>query len=243
MYEQRDPTKAGRFAVIATAAWITLTAIDAASSVYTISVLNQFSGGVTPDVMRQARLSDAINLPTSALSGIAFCIAGFAILRWILVTNRNAHGFAQDSGDQMTVSPRWSIGWFFIPFANFYMPFKGVSETWRATINPRDIAAVEVPWALRLWWGLWIVTNFWGNLTFRAWRHTDTTDQLMAAHSLTALNLLIDLPLAIVLIGIIRKLTAMQHAALHTGAFPAPSADGQVPASFDTPIAEHDLPN
>lgn len=49
----------------------------------------------------------------------------------------------------------------------------------------------------------------------------------MAAHTMTALSLIIDVPLAIVLIGIVRQLTAMQGARLAD--VPPSSTDPQPP--------------
>src|SRR5690242_12224870 len=46
--------------------------------------------------------------------------------RWIYRASGNAHTLAND----LTITPGWAVGWFFIPFANLVRPFESMKETW-----------------------------------------------------------------------------------------------------------------
>src|SRR5207237_10475885 len=79
-------------------------------------------------VLNLATPNDVVLLPLSALGYLVALVACFiSVGMWIYRTNANAHSFSTD----MTITPGWSVGWFFIPFANLVMPYRGVQETWR----------------------------------------------------------------------------------------------------------------
>lgn len=148
MARSNDPAKIAKTAIRLITLWIVASSLDAASSAFTVYVLNRIGSDASAQVVALARLTDRVNLVTSSAALVAMLVAGVAVLRWIALTNRQAHNWS----DQMTVSPRWAVGWFFVPVANLYMPFRGVSETWRATVAPEQIDRVPVPGRLRLWW-------------------------------------------------------------------------------------------
>lgn len=63
----------------------------------------------------------------------------------------------------LTWSPGWAIGGWFIPYANYVIPFLVLREIWRATEAPllqgRDWRQVPVPSWTGWWWGLWVASS------------------------------------------------------------------------------------
>src|SRR5262245_61248809 len=51
-------------------------------------------------------------------------------LRWIHRANWNARALGAQG---MEFSPGWSIGWYFVPFANLWKPYQAMREIWRAS--------------------------------------------------------------------------------------------------------------
>jgi hypothetical protein len=49
-------------------------------------------------------------------------------------------------------SPGWTIGWWFVPFANFVMPYFTLSDAWKRTMQG-DARG----WVVPAWWGTYIV--------------------------------------------------------------------------------------
>ena len=68
--------------------------------------------------------------------------AALATLRWLYLANANA--FALGAEDMM-VSPGLAVAWFFIPFANLFMPYLTMRDTWKASAKPRDWQAARRP--------------------------------------------------------------------------------------------------
>lgn len=157
---------------------------------------------------------------TIAFLGIApaiasLLVAGFLSLKWIYRVNRNAHTFARG----LTVRPAWAVGWFFVPFANLLMPFRGVAQAWRATTEPSRWKEASLPSTLRLWWGLWLVFGLVDNASFRVELRATDLQTLAAADYLTILASAIRVPLDLVFMRMVRNLTAMQASALHRQTF------------------------
>jgi hypothetical protein len=73
----------------------------------------------------------------------------------------------------MQFTPGWSVGWFFIPFANLVKPLAAVSELWKAS-DPDQDPREPYGWLgspttglLPLWWAAWIGSSILGNISGR----------------------------------------------------------------------------
>jgi len=76
--------------------------------------------------------ANEVMLPSDAVTGIVgvaqfilAIITGITFLRWIYRSNKNLRSF---SGESMTFTPGWSVGWFFIPVANLWKPYQVMKE-------------------------------------------------------------------------------------------------------------------
>jgi hypothetical protein len=108
MREFKDPTRLTLVTIIALCAYMGLKGLA--------------------DILTLALPEHSFLLALAALGYIAAVVGCYILVgMWIYRTNANAHSFSSD----MSITPGWSIGWFFIPFANLVMPYLGVQETWR----------------------------------------------------------------------------------------------------------------
>jgi hypothetical protein len=62
----------------------------------------------------------------------------------------------QSIGHPMTITPGWACGWFFIPVASLWMPYKTMGELVTRS-DPREI--VITPPAVLAWWMLFVSGN------------------------------------------------------------------------------------
>lgn len=197
MYDYRDLTGARRAAMIALFAYMVL---DPLRSLLALAY-------PMPD--EEFGPAEAAALPW--LVSLLACVV--LVCRWIYRANANAHAI----GDGMTVSPAWSIGWFFVPSANLFMPYQAMKETWResheAAGMDEEAGAALLPW----WWGLWIGSNVLNNLSFMfGGRDPEALD---AAAYVDLISSSLSVPLSLVLIALMRRVTFVQDAARHAGAF------------------------
>lgn len=147
---------------------------------------------------------------------LTFAVSGFLILKWIYRVSRNAHSFAEG----LQVSPPWAVGWYFVPIAYLWKPFQAMRETWQASAQPDSWKDVPVPARLRWWWGLWLVSNLLGQISGRLATAVDPSIAAMVDIA----SSLVDAPLCIILIGIVRDLTQLQTVEASHRAAPAVAA-------------------
>ena len=130
------------------------------------------------------------------------------VLTWIHRANHNAR---QLGAADMRFTPRWAVAWYFVPIAWFWKPYQVMSEIWRASRNPSYWRGQHVSPLLPWWWILWIVP-FWGvsivELVVARRLDEAAVERLDAITGLV--SWILDIPLALVLLGIIAGVHRMQ---------------------------------
>ena len=105
-------------------------------------------------------------------------ITGLVFLRWIFRANANAR---QLGAADMRFTPGWSIGWYFVPFANLWKPYQAMKEIWLASAAPADWQnhprGAILPW----WWFCFLLSGITGNILFRLARAATDVSTLMSA--------------------------------------------------------------
>jgi hypothetical protein len=59
----------------------------------------------------------------------------------------------------LRTTPGWAVGWWFVPVANLWKPYRAMSELARASDDPEGWRAAPRPWALVPWWLTWIAST------------------------------------------------------------------------------------
>lgn len=73
------------------------------------------------------------------------------------------------------MSPGWTVGWYFIPFANLWKPYQAMSQIWDGTEELASEKSDNYP-QLGGWWVCWIITNISANISFRMTMSGDLTE-------------------------------------------------------------------
>src|SRR5262249_16329953 len=97
-----------------------------------------------------------------------FTLLGFAILVangvlfLISVHRSSTHLRAFGPWNSPSHSPAWAVGSFFVPFANFYVPYQAIKEIWLKS-RPGDSQSFSFetspPGFFPAWWGFWLASN------------------------------------------------------------------------------------
>jgi hypothetical protein len=96
---------------------------------------------------------DELALPILGASVIVWFSS--AILSWIW-TYRASSNAAALRPEAMTITPGWSVGWYFVPLAAIGMPLKAMQEIWRVSIGANDNLPSANPRVLGWWWGSYL---------------------------------------------------------------------------------------
>jgi hypothetical protein len=146
---------------------------------------------------------------------IALIFAAFASLRWVYRLNANSHLLS----DNVHISPRWNVGWFFVPLANLFKPFEGLAQAWQASQIWRKDPVEDLPYEMRWWWGLWVDYVIINNISFRLEFRAETVGDQLVMGAMNLFTSVIAVPLCLAFVSVIRKLTEAQVSARNFQAF------------------------
>jgi len=217
LYTAKSPLRRAKGAVVGIVAHLIAVAIFAGMVGMNLSYLLA-ADGETP-------LREGFDLPAFAPYALAYGLAamlqiaslaayGVLFLMWVHRTNRNAHSLAGGMG----TSPGWAVGWFFVPLVSLWKPFHALDQTWRVSTEPSRWRALDTPFILRLWWGFYLASNVtgWASDVLRQER---TVKGHLAAGMVAIVSAGLIIGAGVLLIRIIRTLTARQVSSLDAAAF------------------------
>lgn len=93
---------------------------------------------------------EGLHLVALIVTVVAWCV-------WQHRAQRNLTALGQAGLDY---SPRWAVGWWFVPFANLVKPFQTVRELWKASgRDARPWRAIPTPPLIGWWWATWILSG------------------------------------------------------------------------------------
>ncbi|MCO6048518.1 DUF4328 domain-containing protein [Mesorhizobium sp. RP14(2022)] len=140
--------------------------------------------------MRNGAVGDAITAAASASDNrqmvIGYLQLGFFITTaviaavWIRRANMNARLLG---AREMRFTPNWSIGWYFVPIANLFMPYQSMAETWRASSGRPDWKNEPVPDFLKYWWALWLAANIVGQIAAQLYMKVSDPESLILGNT------------------------------------------------------------
>lgn len=148
----------------------------------------------------------ALGLVCSGLVLICLFVAG--VVFFMMFIFRCAKNCRALGAENMEMSPGWCVGWFFIPIANLFMPYKGVKEIYMASDPKSDAVSwkrVAVSSLLPAWWAFWIISNIVSQVEFRL-AMQDSVELVQASTYITLISFPLSIVSTILAIMIIRTL-------------------------------------
>ncbi len=149
-YEFTDLSGSGRRAIWATSAYACAQLGLSAAHVYQNAVIRRYISGTADDaaLLQSDNVVGMTSIVFLLLLILVFIVNG----RFIYLASRNAAVMTPDS---QAITPGWAVGWFAVPIANFWMPYKAMKETWLRTFKTTD----TVPGWFVIWWLSWVAMN------------------------------------------------------------------------------------
>jgi len=198
MYEAREIKGLTRTATGFLWGYMILNAVAQIGSFYTEMVSGRTLGILNPtDYLVLANI-------------LVLLVTGIIVLRWVYRASVNAHAAAPD----LTITPGWAVGWYFVPIASLWKPFQAMKEIWLGSHYGANWEAGYSSDLLNWWWGLFIVDSFIGNAS---WRLSVDAPQLSA--ELGLVDGVITIPLTLILIWIMRQIREAQDVTRHAEVF------------------------
>ncbi len=130
---------------------------------------------------------------TAIVQVLTYVGAVVAFLMWIHRAVRNS---ASLGGYELRFTAGWAVGWWFIPFANLFMPYRAVSETWK--VSDPSVGSTDRATRRRLssgvvlvWWLVWLAAGVVGGALLRSQSGAPALELLASAADVLAAALAI----------------------------------------------------
>lgn len=147
-------------------------------------------------------------LPSDVVTGIVGLVqmvlgivTGITFLRWIYRSNKNLRMLSDEA---MTFTPGWSVGWYFVPFANLYKPYQVMKEIWIVSHKSEAGDHAVVGW----WWALWLISNVLGRLAFKLVMRADDASGYAASAMTYIISDGLDVILNVVALNMVTRIGA-----------------------------------
>ncbi|CAN5568447.1 hypothetical protein BH10ACT1_BH10ACT1_25330 [soil metagenome] len=134
-----------------------------------IDLLDRVLRGDPNVTLQGLRDSDDLWFGVNRIGSILYVLTLIVFLFWLRRVFQNLHGALKVNN--LDYSTGWAVGWWFVPFANFFKPKQVMNEAWTAsepTHGPYSStwARDKAPALLSWWWASFLLANFSVRLGF-----------------------------------------------------------------------------
>lgn len=167
-----DLNKTGRVAAVFLMIYVAAELLFSWSSFQLLSFYDLVEGGTLTNAEMDAEAArvDAAGLAVGVFFIVSIIGCYIASGMWVYRAAANAQAAAPEN-DRIT--PGWSVGWFFVPFANLVMPYRALRQHWNGLHGNSDMDASLPGWAF-LWWICWLIGNAIATASARINLNADT---------------------------------------------------------------------
>jgi hypothetical protein len=195
-----------------------------------ISLLHRLSRG---ELVTRAQV-DAADSRLVGLGRLWLLVFIATVVVWLVWQYRAQANARQLTIKKLMFSPGWAVGWWFIPIANLFQPFRAVRELWQAS-GSTDLSE-EGTWpVLVLWWAGWLGFNLFAQ--FARSSSPNNVSDFIRADELQLISVPLGIASAALAIAIVRAVERRQQSRIQALAkapplqipLPPPPPTGPVP--------------
>jgi len=213
----RDPSLLVNWVEICLWACLCLAVVGIATRIVSHGILTDLRDGTYASAALSATASEAFDRRERFLNVMElflFAVTSVLALKWIHRANFNAR---QLGAEGMRFTPGWAVGSFFIPVVNLWKPYQAMKEIWKASSSPSNWQGAPSGALLGIWWFLWILSAFANYAVLRFfWAIGERIQDFIAANALAAVMGVLEIPLTVSFLILVKKIHKMQMAHAHS---------------------------
>ncbi|MGE7384033.1 DUF4328 domain-containing protein [Streptomyces sp. NPDC004126] len=193
---------------------------SAAANLNTWSLMGDVAAdpsSVPDDTLDQADMLVGL---AASLQWLSLVVTAVVFVVWFYRVRVNGQVFRPDA---FTLASGWAIGSWFVPLANFFLPYRVAKQTWEASVqlapdgSYRRVSTVPVT----SWWLVWALALVLDRVSGVVYVRAETPESLGAASLLGLVTDLTTVAAAVLAVLFVRKLTALQHLKATQGPYAA----------------------
>lgn len=191
----------------AAALWLIISmladAVSFALSAFDLHMLSRLDTLTEADISRW-EMTELVGWSTV----VVYLITVVVVCFWIYRASANAHAFRKG----LETPPAWAVGWYFIPFANFWKPFTAMKDIWRVSFVRDEGSRAPSDGILGGWWTFWVLSGVTGNISFRVAAQATEPSSYVTSAWFAIASAITGILAALYLRSIIRQVSAAQTA-------------------------------
>lgn len=172
---------------------------DAIELQFILQVKNNFFASV-PQLTEAAESNDTRQAIVGMFQALLGLPCSILLLIWIYRASHNTRALG---ADDMSFTPGWSVGWYFIPVFNFWKPYQAMKEIWKASSAPDSWKSIKTSTLLYWWWTLWIIYILTAQVASQLVTYGTEINTFLTANILTILCNATSIPLFLVFLKIV----------------------------------------
>ncbi|HEX5938576.1 MAG TPA: DUF4328 domain-containing protein [Actinomycetota bacterium] len=136
---------------------------------------------------------------------------------WVVWQHRSQSNLRAIGRRDLTYTPGWAVGWWLIPIANLWMPFKTVRELWKASGREREWSRSATWPVLGWWWAAWLAQAVVGRIAAAMLNEAESVAAVATGSRFALLTVLLTIAAAVFAIVVVRSIVARQEGLEATG--------------------------
>jgi hypothetical protein len=165
---------------------------------------------------------------------VSYLLASIPFIVWLHRARRNLEALGIYD---VTWSPGWAIGGWFVPILSLWRPKQVMNEVWRASdpglphgARAREWSQLPLSWVVTAWWALFIVGGFLDRIAGRMYSNATTPDAEISATTVSLVASVMTAAAALLAIQVVRQVTRRQRTrAARIRELPAPGESSATP--------------
>ncbi|MDX1449197.1 MAG: DUF4328 domain-containing protein [Acidimicrobiia bacterium] len=145
----------------------------------------------------------------AALAGIRLMLIIATGVAWLMWQHRAQSNLRRWRPDART-TPGWAVGWWFIPFANLFMPYRTMRELWQGSTSQGALS--EPSTRISLWWVAYLGSNGLISASAFVIDQTSSLQEFITSTQLAMAGHAVTIAAALAAAGIVRGITVAQLA-------------------------------
>jgi hypothetical protein len=137
----------------------------------------------------------------------AFLATTVVTLMWTYRANANLRVTREWPGQ---FTPGWAVGWYFVPIAAFWMPYRMMKDLWTRSSEDLEVP-VRIPWYFLVWWLAYNAMMIVGRFATRRVLAAKTVEEEIDAQAFDIAGSLLIVPAALLFARIIQRIQRMQE--------------------------------
>ncbi len=155
---------------------------------------------------------------TAALASILLILTVVTAIVFLIWMNKSYKNLQFFGATSLRRSTGWSVGGWFIPFANLVIPYQAMRDIWVGSDLGRTEPYGEGWWQqgsagalVKWWWGLWILSGALSWQTFVRGEE-ETADEVLMTNTLEIANEVVGMVVAVAALLLVKQVTERQRA-------------------------------